>query len=76
MKFTLAVVGLSFVFGRADAALRNSNAPVPNESESERKLAECDAKCVGILACDEGMDQSKVGCGSCLDFAACSDYTG
>jgi len=103
MKFTLTVVALFSVLGRADAALRNSNAPVitsSDESESSQdtpKPAEdthsflsengsstnaCYSKyrypkCgIGGIACDPGMDQSKVGCGSCRDDMACVGYTG
>ena len=103
MNFTLAVVALSFVFGPADAALRNSNSLVitsSNEGESSHdtpKPAEdthsflsengsstnaCYSKyrypkCgIGGIACDPGMDQSKVGCGSCRDDMACVGYTG
>jgi len=75
MKFTLTVVALFSVLGRADAALRNSNALVPNEGEIET-TAECeDPKCEGMLACD-GVDESKVGCGSCLGDMACEGYNG
>ena len=48
------------------------------ESEDEVKLAlvaACDPKCVGPHAC-EGIDQSKVGCGSCLSTGACYESTG
>jgi len=102
MKFTLTVVALFSVLGRADAALRNSNAqvitssdesesfhdtPKPAEdphsflSENGSSTTACaERKCTGHasdgdFAC-EGVDESKVGCGSCRGRDACGEWTG
>ena len=90
MKFTrlIAITALFSISGSAKSTvLRGPNAEITLDessrdkhmpAEDQRFLNGCDPKCTGGMeyeACKK-MDQSKVGCGSCLGDHACSEAKG
>ena len=90
MKFTrlIEITALFSIPGSAKSAvLRGPNAEITLDespcdkhmhAEDQRFLNGCDPKCPGRVAWPpcEGVDQSKVGCGSCRGGYACKFATG